>query len=182
MRRGILAILGAVERDRDLIGIAGRLGLRATGNLPGLQVFASSELPSRTLGDNNVIIGDLFAPTGASGDETNLALAWGNFLSFSASPDEVQIVRAPLTGLPLYWQRVGGALLCASTPSLLDELAPRRSVDWDFVAEALSYVNLRSARTGVAGVSELLPGSRLRWNGRKESIESIWSPWDHVAD
>lgn len=182
MRRGVLAILGAVERDRDFIGLAARLGLRATGSLPGLQVFASSELPSRTLGDNRLIIGDVFAPAGASGDETNLALAWGNFLSFAARPDEVQVVRAPLTGLPLYWQRVGGALLCVSSPSLLDELAPRRAVDWDFVVEALAYVNLRSARTGIAGVSELLPGSRLRWSGRRESIESIWSPWDHVAD
>lgn len=182
MRRGILAILGAVERDRDVSGLAGRRGLQATGSLPGVQVFASSELPSRTLGDNSLVIGDLFASSGASGDETNLALAWGNFLSFAARLDEVQVVRAPLTGLPLYWQRVGGALLCASSLSLLDELAPRRAIDWDFVAEALAYVNLRSARTGIAGVSELLPGSRLRWNGRKESIESFWSPWDHVAD
>ena len=83
MRRGILAILGAVERDRDVSGLAGRRGLQATGSLPGVQVFASSELPSRTLGDNSLVIGDLFASSGASGDETNLALAWGNFLSLS---------------------------------------------------------------------------------------------------
>lgn len=182
MRRGILAILGAMEPDRDLSGTAKRRGLRAIGDLPGLQVFASSELPSRTLDDNRLVIGDFFAPPGTNIDEKKLAPAWGNFLSFSAQGDEVHVVRAPLSGLPLYWQREGGALLCSSCASLLAEFAPRRAVDWDFVAEALAYVNLRSARTGLAGVSELLPGSRLSWNGRNVSIGSIWLPWDHVAD
>lgn len=182
MTRGILAVLGAAPSDCDLAHLAERHRLTAIGVGPRLQVFAGGDIPWRTMADGRLVIGDMFARAGDDHERGGPASPWGNFLSFAVSPTDVKVARAPLTGYPLYWVRVGGSILCASRPELLHEVAPPPRVDWGFTADTLAYVNLRSARTGIAGVSELLPGSRLIWNGQEPLVESTWSPWDHVAE
>src|SRR3546814_6979378 len=56
-----------------------------------------------------------------------------------------------------------------------------RYVDWDYVAHALNFTHLRSARTGIAGVSELLPGCVLTVRRGTTDVHTAWSPWNYVS-
>lgn len=152
-------------------------GLQAIRREAGLQLFAGAGL-SFDERNERLILGDVFPALDSGRLETT---DWGSYLSF-ASADSVQsVVRAPLTGLPLYWTRRGRCLLCASHLSLLRDASHRPAVDWDYVAQALVFVNLRTERTGVTGIFELLPGSRLDWDGLAVTVTPVWSPWVHVA-
>lgn len=177
MKRGILAFLGAAPAELARAGDRNGLELIATPS--GLTVFAGTGLRSCHLPDGSVVVGDLFSRIG--GTVTQLREGWGNYLAFSRMGEALCVERAPLTGLPLYWARLRGGLVCASHLPLLDGLAVERAIDWEFVAHTLAYRNLRTERTGLSGCLELLPGSRLRYEAGEAVIEPTWSPWEHVA-
>lgn len=52
---------------------------------------------------------------------------------------------------------------------------------WEFVGQALAYSNLRTERTGIVGLLELLPGCSLAFDGHGAAVRAIWLPWEHVA-
>ncbi len=56
-----------------------------------------------------------------------------------------------------------------------------KEIDWDFIRDNLIYPYLKTGRTGLVGLSELLPGCRLDIRGDGTTIEEAWSPWDFVA-
>ena len=68
----------------------------------------------------------------------------------------------------------------APDPSQLFDRLPPHSIDWEFIAHALLFINLRTDRTGISGLSELLPGTRLAFTGATAAIGATWSPWDHA--
>lgn len=155
-------------------------GLHRIDTFPGLELWAGEDVQQSRLADGSIIIGDIFPHSGkplrAPGD------GWGDFLAFYRGASLSGAERAPLTGRPLYWVPHQAGVLLASHLKLLMGLCRAIQIDWGFVAHGLAYRNLRTERTGLVGVSELLPGSRLLWDGASARVEQTWSPWPFVAD
>lgn len=171
MRRGILGWVGAAEAVPNLASAARSHDLVAMEALPSLSLFVGQETgAARTKGE--VLIGDSFGPVGTT------AARWGNFLAFASGlRGLVTVERAPLTGVPLYWAPMPGGTLLFSHLELAAAAGLALAPDWDFVAHSLAYRNRRSARSGIAGVLELLPGTRLRCADGEHYIDATWSPW-----
>jgi len=178
VRGAILAFVGDAERAADVVAAAERTGLVAVDIQPGRVIFANSSLPVQRAPGGTVIIGDCFTRYPASGRPPRFC--WGNFIAFTADGGALGIERAALTGMPLYWSRHPAGLICASDPAMLRARPQDIAIDWDYVAGALAYINLRTERTGLSGVHELLAGTRILFDGLKIAVEASWSPWDHV--
>lgn len=177
MDRGILGIAGARGLAAAVAHAANDHGLERIARLDGLTLFAGAALKrTRTRSPAaKVILGDHFSSDAFSTE-------WGSFLAFSAEPGRpVEISRAPLTGLPLYWCRAHGGLLLFSHLELVRGFDIEIGVDLDFVRHLLAYSNHRTARTGLAGIAELLPGTRLTYDGHTAQVGPTWSPWPHAA-
>lgn len=179
MTRAVLAFAGDPEKAAAVAGLAERNGLVPLEVASSVLGFAGNPLSSHRLGDGSLIVGDLFSRSGATPECPRDG--WGNFLAFSADADGVRITRAPLTGMPFYWAAFGGGIVGASDIALLEGLIGPWRIDWNFVAHTLAYINLRSERTGLKSVQELLPGTELLWTQGRASVASFWSPWAHVG-
>ena len=179
MRRALLAFLGNEDAAELVAGVAGRFGLRARPCKSGLSLFTGDALPDCVMPDGAAVLGDIFSLTGATCQ--GAADGWGSFIAFTRDESGWRIDRAPLTGLPLYWTRWRGGILCASRLEPFAELIDRLTIDWEFVSQALVYSNLRTERTGIGGLAELLPGMRLSWDGKEPWTTMLWSPWEHVG-
>lgn len=179
MKRGILAFLGAPERAADIACAAERLGLAAVAVEPDHIIYAGAGVPARRTADGFLILGDIFTRSGATVQSP--ADGWGNFIAFSRQGDTLLVERAALTGQSLYWIVREGGILCTSHLELVRDLLTAIEIDWDFVGQALAYSNLRTDRTGLAGLRELLPGTLLAFDGSEAEVRTMWSPWDHVA-
>ncbi len=178
MSRQILAALGAPSSRGEVAGAARHFGLAPLHEGGSLHLYCSPNLPSRRLEDGSIVVGNCFARNGGPDCPPE---AWGNYLGFGVSGDLVTVERAALTGMPLYWTRLGEGIFCSTSLEILSELGCGLAVDEAFVGHSLAYPNLRTERTGVAGLSELLPGNRLGWTGTAAAATEIWSPWDHIA-
>ena len=179
MKRGVVAFIGSDPGRERVRAAAARFALSDIAGPSGLLLCAGAALRSRILPDGSIVLGDIFPlggdPCTGSGD------GWGNFLSFAGEGEGLRVERAPITGLPLYWVRFGEGILFASHLSLVETLLSDVEIDWEFVAQSLSCINLRTERTGLRGLVELLAGTRLQYDGRAVRITSTWSPWDHVT-
>jgi asparagine synthase (glutamine-hydrolysing) len=173
MNRGILAAFGADDRvGIDIAADAEGLIAHAT---PFGTLHAGSGLPVNTLPDG-VAVGDRFSCPGESGR------VWGDYLRFSfVGRGALRVERAPVTGMPLYWTRWRGGILCFSHLQLAAGLGLDLAVDWDFVRHSLAYRNFRTERTGIAGVAELLPGTALLFDGAVPTVAPFWLPWSHTV-
>ncbi|MFS6825722.1 hypothetical protein WHL93_14250, partial [Staphylococcus aureus] len=115
-----------------------------------------------------------------------LKKCWGEYIVIQPEPEQqsVTVMHAPSVscGLPCIYSRQGGAGFVASDISLAINFGLyRRQIDWDYVAQFLSYPHLRTERTALADISELLPGLLAHFGRNGISTESMWTPWDFVA-
>lgn len=179
MSRGVLAALGDHADTADVARAAERSGLTAVALAPGHVIYAGDAIPVRTMADGALVFGDIFSRSGATCQSPSDG--WGNYLAFSHEGSVHRVDRAPITGMPLYWARRGDSIICATDLALLDGLLPRAALDWEFVAQALTFINLRTDRTGLTALRELLPGMRLAFDGHEAGITPLWSPWTYVA-
>jgi asparagine synthase (glutamine-hydrolysing) len=172
--RCILGIAGAPGLEVAVAQAAADHGLDRIDKLDGLTLYAGAGLKRSRAPASNVILGDYFS-------DGSFSVDWGNFLAFSAGPGKpVEVSRAPLTGMPLYFCRTHGGLLLFSHLELVRALEIDIGLDVDFLRHLLAYSNYRTARTGLAGVEELLSGTRLTFNGHVTQVRQTWSPWPHV--
>ncbi|WP_337180530.1 asparagine synthase C-terminal domain-containing protein [Sphingopyxis granuli] len=178
MRRTFLAFLGPAERGSAVADIAARCGLAPVAVAPDLLLFVGDGIATSQLPDGTRLLGEIFSLSGATCSAP--AEGWGNYLAFSREDSGQRITRAPLTGMPIYWARYDDGVLCGSDLEILTPLLPDTKIDWDFIAQSLVHINLRTDRTGVGGLSELLAGTRLDFDGRSVAVTPVWSPWDHV--
>lgn len=179
MKRGVIAFAGSDSWREQVREATGRFALHQRAAPPGLLLCAGVGLPSRILPDGSTLLGDIFTLSGST--NTSSGNGWGNFLAFAGEGETLRIERAPITGLPLYWTRYGDGILFTSHLHLVADLLTGVAIDWAFVAQSLSYINMRTERTGLCDLLELLPGNRIEYDGRSVRIASTWSPWDHVA-
>src|SRR3546814_9584827 len=74
-------------------------GLDQIDKFDGLTLYAGAGLKRSRARASSVILGDYFS-------DGSFSVDWGSYLKFSAEPGKpVEISRAPLTGLPLYYFR-----------------------------------------------------------------------------
>lgn len=179
MKRGVVAFFGEVGHVPEIAHCAKRHGLKPVVAGVDYAIFAGEALPRHRTPDGKISVGDIHSRSGAivrSPQE-----GWGNYLAFGCRGAMRTIDRAPLTGMPLYWMRHDAGMVCASHLDLLTDLVPMFAIDWEFVAHALLFMNWRTDRTGISGLSELLPGTGLLFDGTRTNLRTNWSPWEHIA-
>lgn len=167
-----------------------------------LKLFVSADTPTVPLPGGGLVIGHLFSREGAPiKDEAGfhrrscprqvrddiLEHYWGDYLLFLPAPEDehgLTVLRSPSPSSELaclYSFREEGGFF-TSDISLAQHLGLYRSrIDWEFITQRLTFPDLKTARTGLMGVRELLPGSTLHLEGHTTTIEQAWSPWDYVA-
>lgn len=149
------------------------------------------------MGAGGLVLGDLFRrdghraglerigwPPGAAVDVIGSDLArdfWGRYLVLVVGEDggELRFFRDPSGGVPCLHAKSGGYDVVASDLAVsvgLGVIEPE--IDWAYVGRHVAYNGARSQRTGLVGVSELLPGQVLTVSGQKVEITSYWRPAD----
>ncbi|MDQ7306466.1 asparagine synthase-related protein [Stenotrophomonas sp. Sm3119] len=110
---------------------------------------------------------------------------WGDYvlIQFETSGrSALEITRDPSGGLAcLHCVREGGGFVTSDLSLAISLRLYAKSIDWDHVAHALTYTFLRTERTGLRHIRELLPGCSLSLCRGRFQSERAWSPWDYVA-
>ena len=104
---------------------------------------------------------------------------WGAYVLIQGEADgALTALRDPSGTVPAFYGSEGRLQLFASGPELL-QLArgPRWQPDVQFIRHWLTFPFLRTARTGVEGIRELLPGCSISGCGEPDPL---WSPWSYT--
>ncbi|MBN6150772.1 lasso peptide isopeptide bond-forming cyclase [Xanthomonas sp. AmX2] len=194
-----IALLGAHRSraaDGDIDEALHRLGLHAKLALDDMALYASADTPVLRLACGGALIGHVFSRNGVPVDGSYLSgplsahtLAehlidryWGEYLLLHAPGDThaTTVLRDPSGGVGCVYSQGGGFI--TSDISIATRIGLyARQIDWDFIRGNLAYPHLKTGRTGLCGLRELLPGCRLNMRGEQSTIEQAWSPWDFVA-
>jgi asparagine synthase (glutamine-hydrolysing) len=176
------------------------MGLQRRHSGAGATLFASPETPTLRVPGGGIAIGHIFLRDGTRlreestlttsltpGNARTLLLeqCWGEYLFVQPAEGGTSrslIMRDPSGGVACVYRISGDAGFVTSDISIATRLnLYERRVDWDFIAHFLAYPYVKSERTGLSGVRELLPGCTLCMHGSKPAVEQSWSPWDFVA-
>lgn len=161
------------------------------------RVLISAEAPTLAMPGHGLVIGRLFTRNGqqvehpirfgGTGSEISnylLQNTWGEYLAFHVGGrdgTEITLLRDPSGAVPCVYSFADGEGFITSDIGLAVELGLlRREVNWQAVAHSLNFPYLKTARTALRHVSELLPGCALTRRGRDVSIRPAWSPWRFV--
>ena len=170
---------------------AAAAGLEIRVERPSMVVLADQQTPIITSGER-VLIGQIFDEAGQrqidldsvfpSQDPMPRAGFWGNFLLLCADEQTPFVYRDPSGSIPAYEVSADAGEYFLSDAELAHSLGLLGvpGLDLGFAIHWLQFPFLRTDRTGIRGVRELLPGSvRRRACGGWRS-EPGWRPWDHV--
>lgn len=163
------------------------------------RVFVSADVPTLIIPGHGLIIGQIFTKDGQpilqrldiDGSACELANRllqniWGDYLAIFIDRDDssaINLLRDPSGAVSCVYSLVDGEGFITSDISLAVDLELyRREVNWQAVAHGLNFPYLKTTRTALKNVSELLPGSMLNCRGRNVSISSAWSPWSFVGE
>jgi asparagine synthase (glutamine-hydrolysing) len=165
-----------------------------------LVVFVSPETPFLELAEERGLVlgrlfrrGDSWTPIQSlslsesrhaawSGGKSLLAGSWGNYVAFLRDDRQVAVLRDPSAAVPAYHCDLDGVQVHFSDLDLCGDLGlDDLPVDEEFLRQWLTWPYLRTARTGLAGVEELVPGTIHRTGGGRSSIETAWTPWSAAA-
>lgn len=172
------------------------LRLNRVFDAPDLVIFASPDTPLVPLAEERgLVVGRLFA--GASPCEPIRALdpsasrhaawsrgrsllegKWGKFVAFTRDEKAIATLRDPSGTVPAYFAAMGALEICFSDLELAFGAGYEPpGLDEEFLRQWLTYPFLRTARTGLPGCEELLPGCVRISSGPARSVECVWSPW-----
>lgn len=176
--------------------------LRAQGMICKLdsvsaRVFVSADTPSLAISGHSLLVGQVFTNDGqrlsqrldldGSTDELASRLLqslWGDYLAILVDSNDssaITLLRDPSGAVPCAYSLVDGEGFMTSDISLAVDLGIyRREVNWQAIAHGLSFPYLKTARTALRHVRELLPGSMLTYRRKDVSTSSAWSPWRFV--
>jgi len=103
---------------------------------------------------------------------------WGAYAMFADRAGGHSALRDPSGSVPIYYGPAGALDIYASDADLLLRALPNPPrPDLDFIRHWLSFPFLRSHRTGIDGVRELLPGMWRRRDDAGERLVEAWSPF-----
>ncbi|HUW52962.1 MAG TPA: asparagine synthase C-terminal domain-containing protein [Rhodanobacter sp.] len=193
-RRWDLANLPGIETALRMVGMQERF---TSGSI---RLFLSEETPCQPLHGGGFAIGHLFShtfspldaiahlsafPDGKRLREHIVANCWGEYLLVQSDERlgaDTIVTRDPSGGVPCVYSLRNGSGFITSNISLATRLELYRTrIDWAFLAQCLTYPNLKTRRTGLADICELLPGSSLNIGQKNLTTDSNWSPWKFVA-
>nr|MDQ2702086.1 asparagine synthase-related protein [Pseudomonadota bacterium] len=174
----------------DASGVTRRLlamGLQEHPANAGARLFISPGTPTLRLPGGGVAIGHLFRQDGTRIVEPAQPPDgyWGEYLLVQVPEtgnSGIRITRDPSGGVACVHCIADGSGFATSDVSIATRLGLyERCVDRNFIAHFLAYPYVKTARTGLAGINELLPGSVLHVHDHGVSISHTWSPWDFVV-
>jgi len=174
------------------------IGMQCHFTQDGLQVLVARDTPTLSIPGHGILIGHLFTRHGQpvvgqlTFDRTDVTLQkyllenfWGEYVLAEPKREgeaAIRFLRDPSGGMPCLYSINSGAGFVTSSVSLATELGLcSREVDWDFVPHTLAYTYLKSERTGLRGLRELLPGCSLDIADNHTTTRTAWSPWAFVA-
>ncbi len=166
----------------------------------GVRLFASADIPVVTTPSAGVVVGHVFDHGGTPiHDTTQLPSAtepaafrdaltqqcWGEYVLLqpaTVGASEIVISRDPSGGLPCLYPSEGACGFVTSDITLATDLGLyERAVDWETISQLLAYPFVKTARTGLRRLREVLPGCSLHLERGSAVICPHWSPWDFVA-
>jgi asparagine synthase (glutamine-hydrolysing) len=163
-----------------------------------IELYASDDTPVLSLPPYSALIGHVFSRDGHSPiDSAKLVSAssrgelakhainelWGEYLLIhvpGGDQDATVVMRDPSGGVDCVYSLRGGFVTSDISIATHAHLYTKE-IDWDLIRNNLIYPHLKTGRTGLVGLSELLPGCRLDIRGDGTTIEEVWTPWDFVA-
>jgi asparagine synthase (glutamine-hydrolysing) len=178
------------------------MGMRVRYESGRLTLFGTEGMPTLPLPSGGILVGRLFTQDGAALADNGRLLElsdpaqirkhiletyWGAYLIIQPDmrdPDAFTMTRAPSAAgnLPCIYSMWGGSGFLASDVSLAIRAGLyRKEIDWSFIVHRLRYPGIKTQRTGLAGVAELLPGCSLSASGAAVAVRQVWSPWDFVV-
>ena len=178
--------------------ILGARGMRALPMAGPVILYVAAETPAEAV-PGGVVIGHIFTHDGKPAKLEDLPAqtsarqlaghllthCWGEYLLIQTTcgpVPELEVMREPSGGVPCIHSLEQGAGFVTSDSSLAVELGLHdRQIDWDFITQALAYPHVNTRRTGLSGVSELLPGCSLVLRGAAVSVREDWLPWAFVS-
>jgi len=161
------------------------------------RVFASADVPTVAMPGSGLLIGQVFTKDGQpipqrldiDGPVRELTTrllqsSWGNYLAVLIDRDDssaITVLREPSGAVPCVYSLADGEGFITSDIGLAVDLdLYRKEVNWQAIAHCLNFPYLKTARTALRDVSELLPGCELTCRGRNISTRTAWSPWRFV--
>ncbi|HEY0630352.1 MAG TPA: asparagine synthase-related protein [Sphingomicrobium sp.] len=173
------------------------LGLATIIDRSDLLFVAERGTPSLEA-SGKILVGQIFSPNGvrlASLDPLLDAAApdqgatlpdhyWGNFALFESAGGQASVYREPSGSIPVYHCRQNGEDLFVSDADFAARLGLLRdaSPDGQFAVHWLQFPFLRTCRSGLDGVTEILPG--VRWTQKPSGgwqETAIWRPAAFLA-
>lgn len=169
-------------------------GWAALFDAPGLFLASRAGTPVLSL-PRGAILGRLFgratgAPIAKPGEAFSQAVEetqgrhlieqfWGSYCAIlQHGPSAHWVLRDPSGCLPVYHAEAGGVHCYFSDLATALELqAAPLDLDPLFLSKWLTFPYLRSERTGLSSIKELLPGVLRRVQQGQVSLLSLWSPW-----
>lgn len=182
-----------------LADILQELAFEPQGRVGRLTLFAPHETPTLPLPGGGILIGELYdrdgrqimdlanlqaLPTQQARRQHILDRYWGEYLLIQPSEhdsDSTTLMRDPSGGIACAYSLQNGDGFITSDLSVASSLGLHRDrIDWAFIDHCLIYPHMKISRTGLDGVSELLPGCILSLDHKTPSTGLAWSPWTFV--
>lgn len=200
MRRdGFVALVGpnAIAERALASDLEQRLRLSRTQPFPGLSFDGARIGDALLLPDGlGIIWGRLFDRCGnsvrtvspgsaldwiASGGRDLVETFWGSYIALLVGEDHLLAIRDPSGAIPCYYaSTAGGVVLSSDAERARSAAAFPVTIDWTEIRSELQHIGRRTARTALAGFSELLPGTALRISDREARVATLWSPYRFV--
>lgn len=176
-------------------------GIRPRWQAGASCVLASSDTPIIDLSQNGSIIGDLYFRDGERIVEAGqlptltsvpavrdyiLSNCWGDYILVQPVPGDwhaLTVTRSPSHAceLPcLYTLNANEGFVTSDVTLGARAGLYQRRVDYESIAYRLIYPNLKTSRTTLSGISELLPGLTLHLRDGSAGLARHWDPWDFV--
>lgn len=121
---------------------------------------------------------DLAADIAASRGQVLIDRYWGDYVALGMVGGEAWALRDPSGALPLYRAEGRTRLVLFSDlaePVRADLVKPR--LDDQFTTQWLAFPALRTSRTGIETIAEILPGTRVVFSSGSVREEAAWTPW-----
>ena len=195
MRARYALTFGRGAHRHELLQRARQLGLSETDR-PNLLFVSNHETPYLR-GEASLLVGQLFSGENRRLHELPAALLepanltdlgkldghWGNFVLFFSSAEGTSVYRDPSAGVSAYRCGDGPDAVFVSDAEMASELGllERASPDLAFAVHWLQYPFLRSARTCVEQVREVLPGTLHKLDRSCWTEMPVWRPADFIS-
>ncbi|PZR35487.1 asparagine synthase C-terminal domain-containing protein [Caulobacter segnis] len=109
---------------------------------------------------------------------------WGAYVAFTVAPDKatVRVLRDPSGAVGCYRLSSRGLVILCSDLAVADALGViEPHVDWGFIGPHIAYGGLRSIRTGLRSVREVLPGMAIALGQEDLGPTPVWTPAPFIA-